>query len=216
MQSVKLFATIVLIWVSLATQTAAQTAEANEAVGSDRQTCVTLARLLKLDASACDDSVHKTIVEPMNVVQNDFQNVAPAVVVEPVLAVSLVNPLMPANTISRPADYDYRIHFPQGSDIIVEEFGQHLDMLAGILQYSSLSQTCLKLVGHSDTSGSAKANFNMGMLRAKAVKGYLTNRTAFASTRIEVTSEGEDAPLQGISTTDPKNRRVEIWARHCG
>ena len=70
------------------------------------------------------------------------------------------------------------------------------------------------VVGHTDTTGTAASNFELGLKRAAAVRALLVEAGLDAAL-VEVTSHGEGEPL--VSTPDdvaePRNRRVEISIR---
>jgi outer membrane protein OmpA-like peptidoglycan-associated protein len=70
------------------------------------------------------------------------------------------------------------------------------------------------VVGHTDTTGTDAANFELGLKRAKTVRNFLVEAGLDASF-IDVISHGESDPL--IATADgvfePRNRRVEITVR---
>jgi outer membrane protein OmpA-like peptidoglycan-associated protein len=70
------------------------------------------------------------------------------------------------------------------------------------------------VVGHTDTTGSAAANYELGLKRATAIRRRLTD-AGISSDVIDVTSNGESEPL--IKTPDQvlerRNRRVEITVR---
>ena len=70
------------------------------------------------------------------------------------------------------------------------------------------------VVGHTDTMGTPKANIELGMTRANAVRTMLIQVGLDPST-IEVRSHGESDPLVKTpdETAEPKNRRVEISVR---
>jgi outer membrane protein OmpA-like peptidoglycan-associated protein len=72
----------------------------------------------------------------------------------------------------------------------------------------------LTVVGHTDTTGSAASNIELGLKRADAVRSLLVAAGVSANV-IEVTSHGEADLL--IKTADevlePRNRRVEITIR---
>ena len=69
-------------------------------------------------------------------------------------------------------------------------------------------------IGHTDTTGQARANVQLGLRRANAVRTLLIN-AGLARNAVEVTSHGEAELL--IKTSDgvfePRNRRVEITVR---
>ncbi|MEP6914377.1 MAG: OmpA family protein [Acidobacteriota bacterium] len=70
------------------------------------------------------------------------------------------------------------------------------------------------VVGHTDTTGSASSNVELGLKRATAIRSRLIDAGISAEV-IEVTSNGESDPL--IKTADDvperRNRRVEITVR---
>jgi len=72
----------------------------------------------------------------------------------------------------------------------------------------------LLIIGHTDTTGSRQANFELGRNRAGVVRLYLISAGLDPST-ITVTSHGESDPLiptaDGVS--EPRNRRVDISVR---
>jgi len=70
------------------------------------------------------------------------------------------------------------------------------------------------IVGHTDTTGTAAANFELGLKRANFVRNLLTAAGLDASS-IEVSSLGETDPLERTpdETPEPRNRRVEIGVR---
>jgi outer membrane protein OmpA-like peptidoglycan-associated protein len=72
----------------------------------------------------------------------------------------------------------------------------------------------LAIVGHTDTTGSAASNIELGLKRANAIRALLVAAGVSASV-IEVTSHGESDLL--VKTADgvlePRNRRVEITIR---
>ena len=70
------------------------------------------------------------------------------------------------------------------------------------------------VTGHTDTTGSAQANVELGMRRANVVRSMLV-RTGLSTLMIDVRSHGEAELL--VKTADkvsePRNRRVEITVR---
>jgi outer membrane protein OmpA-like peptidoglycan-associated protein len=70
------------------------------------------------------------------------------------------------------------------------------------------------VVGHTDTMGTPRANFDLGLKRATSVRNLLSEAGLDAST-MEVTSLGEADLLIKTpdETPEPRNRRVEIAVR---
>ena len=72
----------------------------------------------------------------------------------------------------------------------------------------------LVIVGHTDTTGTRAANFDLGRRRALIVRGLLVEAGADAAA-IDITSHGESDPQVQTAdeTLEPRNRRVEISVR---
>ncbi|WP_372887040.1 OmpA family protein [Shimia sp.] len=90
-----------------------------------------------------------------------------------------------------------------------------LAVLVAVLETAPMRNACLKLVGHSDSSGSAGRNHEIALARAGAVAERLRRGLEDGSRVRAVASEGEARPLPGFDGADPANRRVEILARPC-
>ncbi len=72
----------------------------------------------------------------------------------------------------------------------------------------------IAIVGHTDTTGTSSANFQLGLKRSTAVRTLLVAAGLDPSV-VEVTSHGEaDLLIQTADeTAEPRNRRVEISVR---
>ncbi|MDR1561611.1 MAG: OmpA family protein [Dysgonamonadaceae bacterium] len=86
-----------------------------------------------------------------------------------------------------------------------------LDHKAELLKkYPSLSLT---IEGHTDSAGSDKYNYGLGLRRADAVKYYLVSK-GISGSRLTVTSKGRKEPIikntQGNEKANCPNRRVEF------
>ena len=70
------------------------------------------------------------------------------------------------------------------------------------------------VTGHTDTMGTNRANFDLGLKRAMMVRNLLVSAGLEAS-QIQVTSLGETDLLVHTSdnTPEPRNRRVDIVVR---
>ena len=70
------------------------------------------------------------------------------------------------------------------------------------------------VTGHTDTMGTARANFDLGLKRAMMVRNLLIN-AGLDVAQIQVTSLGETDLLVKTSdeTPEPRNRRVDIVVR---
>ena len=72
----------------------------------------------------------------------------------------------------------------------------------------------LLVVGHTDTTGTTAANFDLGRKRAEMVRGVLID-AGLEGSAIKVTSHGETDLLVPTAddTFEPRNRRVDISVR---
>ncbi|MEO7175216.1 MAG: OmpA family protein, partial [Saprospiraceae bacterium] len=99
------------------------------------------------------------------------------------------------------------IYFPSGSEQKLNnaEVDTYLQKLASTLKAKPVP---IKIVGHSDAVGEAKANFDLAMKRAETVKSLLMN-LGVAADKIQVSSKGEDQPIADNANDDgrARNRR---------
>jgi outer membrane protein OmpA-like peptidoglycan-associated protein len=70
------------------------------------------------------------------------------------------------------------------------------------------------VVGHTDTTGSSRANFELGLKRAGTIRNLLV-RAGLEASLMELASHGEADLLVPTAdeTPEPRNRRVEIAVR---
>jgi outer membrane protein OmpA-like peptidoglycan-associated protein len=70
------------------------------------------------------------------------------------------------------------------------------------------------IVGHTDTTGASKSNYDLGLKRATTIRNWLVAR-GLETRLVEVASHGEADLLvpTGDNTPEPRNRRVEISIR---
>ena len=103
----------------------------------------------------------------------------------------------------------WKVFFDWGKPDIRSDDSATLDKVAEI--YRARPSLQLQLVGHTDRSGSARANRAAGLKRAQSVRAELEKRGVPRNV-MGVTSFGEDRPL--VPTEDGvrevQNRRVEI------
>ena len=69
-----------------------------------------------------------------------------------------------------------------------------------------------EIEGHTDSTGEASYNFDLGEQRARAVRDYIAKTHAVALSRLNVISYGEEKPVATNKTKDERaqNRRVVI------
>jgi outer membrane protein OmpA-like peptidoglycan-associated protein len=106
----------------------------------------------------------------------------------------------------------FMLHFLFESDSLTEESRA---LLPQILQAARRHPyPDVAVIGHTDTTGSAAGNFELGLRRANAIRTSLIE-AGIDRTLIDVTSHGEADLLVKTAdgVADPRNRRVEITIR---
>lgn len=117
-----------------------------------------------------------------------------------------------ALTALPPAPQRFTLYFRFESDELTDDSRSMVpDILQAIKEHPVPE---LLIIGHTDTTGTITANFDLGRKRAEMVRGFLIDAGLDASA-IEVTSHGESDLL--VPTADdvfePRNRRVDISVR---
>lgn len=90
-----------------------------------------------------------------------------------------------------------------------------LAVLIDVLKAPLMKDACLRLIGHSDTSGPESRNMQISIERANAVAFHLQNGLNDGTRVRQVNAEGERQPLAGFDGNSPYNRRVAILAKTC-
>ena len=105
---------------------------------------------------------------------------------------------------------DGSMTFARGKAILSDDSQAKLSALAAQLK-SDNQNVYLEIQGHTDSSGSTKANEQVGMNRANAVRAYLAKQGVPLS-RMYSTTYGEEAPVADNATRAGRaaNRRVVI------
>lgn len=107
------------------------------------------------------------------------------------------------------------VFFAQGGVGLDAQAQAQLAMLIEVLETPLMGNACLRLVGHSDSSGAEDRNHHLALQRASVVAERLRDGLTDGSRVREVDAEGEARPLPGFDGRAAANRRVEILARSC-
>lgn len=119
----------------------------------------------------------------------------------------------PEPTMDWQAMRESHVFFARGTELAAGE-AQRLALLARVLRTAPLESACLRLVGHSDSSGPADANLQVSRDRVERIASYLSEQIA-QSRIVEVVAAGEDGLLPGFAPDAAENRRVAIYAKTC-
>ncbi len=107
----------------------------------------------------------------------------------------------------------YFVRFAFNSNELNSDYQSHLDRLSVVLTSPLLADSCIKLIGHTDSVGAAVYNKGLSNSRVQKVAAYLTGQGGLAVERIATEARGESQTLPGIPGSHPRNRRVEMLAK---
>lgn len=106
----------------------------------------------------------------------------------------------------------FLFYFEEGTvQLTPESKGQ----TAALIDLIKTREPCIvDIIGHTDTEGSAEANYDLALKRAEMVKSFL-NEQRVEMKEVYVASYGENDPLvpTGDGVAEPRNRRVEVTVR---
>jgi outer membrane protein OmpA-like peptidoglycan-associated protein len=106
------------------------------------------------------------------------------------------------------------VFFSGGGSALDEAARTQLTGLINLLNGPRLTSACIRLVGHSDRSGSAAGNRTLSEQRAQMVAAFLA--AALGTSRITaVEGVGFDQPLTDFPPEARENRRVAIYLGPC-
>ena len=102
------------------------------------------------------------------------------------------------------------VTFAVGTTALTPATQQAID--AFVQQVPELRERQVVVMGHTDSMGSAEANYQLGQRRAAAVAYYLLGAHGLDPMRVLVTSAGDIRPVADNATAEGRqqNRRVEI------
>jgi outer membrane protein OmpA-like peptidoglycan-associated protein len=111
-----------------------------------------------------------------------------------------------------PAARQFLLNFESGADHLTPESENLLTEMLALVKSRSVPD--LTVVGHTDTTGSAEANIELGRSRATLIRDRLV-AAGLDGRLISVVSHGEADLLVPTpdETAEPKNRRVEVSVR---
>jgi outer membrane protein OmpA-like peptidoglycan-associated protein len=111
-----------------------------------------------------------------------------------------------------PAPRRFTLYFRYESDELTDESRVVIPEILKTVRERTFPD--VTVVGHTDTTGTSRANFELGLKRATTVRNLLVKAGLDASS-IEVTSHGKADLLirTADETREPRNRRVEIAVR---
>ena len=111
-----------------------------------------------------------------------------------------------------PPPIKFILHFQWDSDELTKESCAQIPAI--LKRVKERSPVDISVVGHTDTVGDRKYNYDLSLKRAQAVAVLLKEKGVDPSI-LEITSHGKDNPLvpTGDQVPEPRNRRVEVTVR---
>ncbi|SMP34720.1 OmpA family protein [Shimia sagamensis] len=103
-----------------------------------------------------------------------------------------------------------QIKFGFDSAALSSDEAPKLEKMCQVLQRSSIN--LVRIVGHTDTSGTEEYNERLSILRAKEVARHLVDNCGIDPARLETQGMGERFPFNADDTRADENRRVEFQA----
>lgn len=101
----------------------------------------------------------------------------------------------------------------------VGDLGQQYPMwISAVAEQAGKSNTCIRIVGHTSRTGSARANETLSRQRAEAVQRLLEQNNRALATRLSAAGVGSREALVGLGTDDQRDaldRRVEFRVVDC-
>lgn len=110
------------------------------------------------------------------------------------------------------APRQFLLYFESGSDTLTAESQALVPEIIGTVHGRPAPD--VSVIGHTDTTGDAAANVQLGMRRAQLIRDLLVS-SGLDAAQIEVASHGEADLLVATpdNTAEAKNRRVEVTVR---
>jgi outer membrane protein OmpA-like peptidoglycan-associated protein len=107
------------------------------------------------------------------------------------------------------------VPFQNGSSEIARPARDQLDALAMLLNSPLMKDVCIRIVGHSDSSGKSSVNLRISKLRADSVAAYLSTRLDQPGRILEISGVGSGEPLPEYPAYAREQRRVAFHVRKC-
>jgi len=114
------------------------------------------------------------------------------------------------SAVEKEDQVNIQISFDFDSAALREDQKPKLAALCQAMQ--SVDVAVFQIIGHTDSSGKAKYNERLSLLRAQEVKHHLVSSCGIDATRLQAVGLGESAPFDSNDPRADVNRRVEFQA----
>lgn len=128
----------------------------------------------------------------------------------PATTATIANDAAIATSIPRDEQVNINVSFDFDSAALRADQKPKLVVLCNALKAADVQM--VRILGHTDASGSASYNERLSKLRAEEVKRFLVADCGFPADRMEALGVGESAPFDPEDPLADINRRVEFQA----
>jgi len=112
--------------------------------------------------------------------------------------------------IAKEEQVNIRVSFDFDSAALREDQISKLVVLCEVM--ATIDVQVFRIVGHTDSSGSASYNERLSLLRAEEVKRYMVNKCGLPESKFRAVGVGEQFPYNESDPSADENRRVEFQA----
>jgi outer membrane protein OmpA-like peptidoglycan-associated protein len=111
-----------------------------------------------------------------------------------------------------PEAREFLLYFETGGDVLTPESQALVAEIVAFVRARPAPD--VTVIGHTDTTGDAQSNFDLGMRRAILIRDLLV-RAGLDPSQVDLASHGEADLLIATpdNTPEPRNRRVEVTVR---
>lgn len=107
------------------------------------------------------------------------------------------------------------VSFESGGSEIGGGAQDQLDALVAVMNSPHMLDVCMRLVGHSDSTGKETGNLRVSRLRAERVAAYLSTRLLRPGRILQVSGVGSSDPMPEYPDYAREQRRVTFQVRKC-
>lgn len=141
-------------------------------------------------------------------VQPEANAAAEGTVVQPKVAAAAPTATPEIEALPEEIQINVAIKFDFNSSALRADQKSKLTNLCTVI--GEASDEVFRIIGHTDSSGSAAYNATLSTLRAEEVKRHFVDQCGIPSDRLQAVGVGEEQPLNKNNTRADENRRVEF------
>ena len=114
------------------------------------------------------------------------------------------------DTTAPPPSIDLQVNFEFDSSNLTNDAQLSLKALGEALKSKDLAGLRFRLIGHTDSRGTAEYNMELSRRRANTVRAYLTQYHSITGDRLEAEGRGKTELIDRSNPESGLNRRVQV------